>query len=413
MKTEKIIKRLLCLLVFFIFIYCAGSLKAATLNVTLKNRSDSRVVTNLTFRNSASAKAAAPWVMADQYIEVEYAPDTWASYDWGLTIVTDNTHDISANIAGKPTDPGLDRLTDPGPDRVFGTPDDGYSTGPDGIHGPSDPGPDGRYGTADDISDDDNRVTYGGLIDRDYVTRTDRRNQDPNFKASLCWQVRRDRFINPGPDRLYGTSDDINAEGTGTNALNGRPRPDDCVRGRLRSGTYTESYNYNSDWAYIIDKSDSQVNVLGGPRVPAYDTTGLFYDTGTRSANKYFLVAWGTATTRAEGTWGVLAQHPVVSGFPDSPNSKVPNDTDNDRDMDGVLDYIDRNRNGIPEEAERNDFDIRPVDPSRIGIWGTPDIVIYVGARFCSDRYISGTRVSVLLPPGSYASTIYLELWHF
>lgn len=334
-----------------IFLLCHSvSIMAVELSVQLRNRSGTGTPGGLTFSGASTSPDSAPWVMADQYVEVEYEAYSWDSRDWGLTIVTDNRRFVSGDIAPKPTDRGpVDpRYDKPGPDGVFGTPDDDLWYA----------GPDKEQGT----SDDNNAVTYGGLIDRDYVSATPKEKENPNIRASLCWQVYRDRV----------------SEGTGRNILNSRTNPDNCVRGILRSGDFTDNYNWNSNWAYIIDMGDlSWQRNLDGTYVgdrpgPAYNTvTGLFYDTSRRSANKYFLVAWGTIAPRTEGTRGVLAQHPVAGGFVDSPDSKQPNDSDGD---------------------------------------GKPDIVIYIGARFWYKDELDRENS---IPVGNYSTRIYIELYHW
>lgn len=367
----------LYLWIFFILVCLSTSVKAAVLEVVQRNRSDGEIAPGLTFSGAMSATPReAPWVMADQYVEVEYRPDAWRSYDWGLTIVTDNRNDpaIPYPIAGKPTDTGPKdaRYDSPGPDGIWGTGDDDHWY----------PGRDGLQGT----SDDNNAVTYGGLINVDYVRSREPIEQDPNIRASLCWQVYRDKLP-------------TSSEETGRNALKGRPDPDDCMRGRTSTWGYTKRFDWNSDWAYIIDKGDSRYQAAVGRRVGDYSTSSLFYDpgpydpidplTGIRRSPKYFIVAYGVPTDREDGIYGVLTQHPVGSGTtnPENPEVKMPNDSDRD--------YL-----------------VDPTDPT---VGYTPDIVIYIGARFYSERYREdGTSIGDLpLPAGNYGARIYLELWHY
>lgn len=190
-------KTILCLITYIFFAHDA---LATSLSVALIDRSTGSPSSSsgITYSNYSSATETSPWILADQYLHIEFDCDYSDDY-WGLRIITDNMEDVVADTDG------------------------------DGV---SDDEPVG-------VEDESGNMHYGGIVK---VTLNDDGdiigvNDDPAQRIILSWQV----------------YDDVDATSVSSITV-------PTVSDEDSDGIYTDdnvSTNwYEGDWAYIADKSD-------------------------------------------------------------------------------------------------------------------------------------------------------------
>lgn len=151
------------------------------------------------FGDFGSATETSPWVLADQYLNIEFDCDYDLGY-WGLKIITDNPNDIIVDSNG-------DGIAEDGPVGV----DDGAGN-----------------------------MFYGGIIKvtLDTFGNISAVTDDPAYRINICWQVYDEDDIATLTAVTVPAASDTDGDGVYT---------DDNV----------STVWYTGEWAYIGDRGDS------------------------------------------------------------------------------------------------------------------------------------------------------------
>lgn len=183
------------------------------LDVQTRLVSDNSTVapSTIAFSGAGTATELNPWVISDQYLNVNFAGNYG---EWGIHLLTKNQDDIGG-LAAKPLTKGPDAQWG-----VAGVDDDGNEVVDDDAEA-------GWPGT-------DDFVSYGGLIDEPT-------KDNPDNRALFAWRVQNGFLGNGVTPAILDDDEDAVAE------------PNEvCASGAV---------NYQSDWKFIVDSANTGYDV--------------------------------------------------------------------------------------------------------------------------------------------------------
>lgn len=160
----------------------------------VRNVSDNAISSIFGFIGAPNATEAAPWVIADQYIDINVKGNYG---EWGIYLITDNNNSDPASLGGN----------------YAGMKPKILAWGPDKL-----------WNTGDDI------LGYGGLIDTGTM-------DNPDNRALFAWRVEQAYLGDTVKPKIVDDNKDDKAD------------PDEP--------TGSDRVNWTADWRYVVDKSNT------------------------------------------------------------------------------------------------------------------------------------------------------------